>query len=519
MEDQEVGSLIVNTTCLGECSATPAARHELIRVESDGCTEDFGAMLVAGATRVVWVARKCTHNAYNALALRHGVEPPAVKDSFGDWFFDNFLSIVAVEEVMNDPLVRGDWFKRWPIWKRERFIVSDIHDKISPHAMKSMIKRELYVEPLKKARLIQYYANLATQMAFAPIFASLQKHTFHVWDGLMVDGVSVTSSCGKNNVAIARWMARVYERFPNPKFIEIDGKNWDATMQRFHHVYKLRYYRRFGDDFANFVDDCFKTTGCCQCKDGIMVYRMDGTVKSGHNDTTLGNTIINSAINATVARRLGLECDIIVQGDDVLIAYGQAPGMLTLQGLYDEYVASVSRFGVVPVGGWFEGHYKVSFISGCWLSCGLGNFVFVPKLGKLLAKLWWSTTRWTPKQIPLYRAEVAYGLATTCGLLPGYRGLLVDARNRREGAIRSDKQYHHIFSETWPYLVDVDAVARDMVEKYDMTPAEIRDLDDFTYRLMGVNRNGTGLKPGVYRPAFIENIERVDLGDPGDREA
>lgn len=504
----------MNTTCLGPTDALPAARHKLLRIESVGCVDSYGAMLVAGATRPTWVMRKCTHNARHALAFRHGVEPPVVTADFGDWFFDNFLAVVPVEDVMSHPLMYGEWFRRWPLWKRLAFVKSERFDAIKPHAMKSMIKRELYMDAPSRARLIQFYPNLATQQAYAPLFSSLQYATFHSWRNVEVDGVSVTASCGMNNVGIAEWMSKVYEKFPNPHFIECDGKNWDATMQRFHHLYKLRYYRRFSKEFAKFVDDCFATTGVCVCDDGIMVYLMRGTVKSGHNDTTLGNTIINAAIIATIFKRLGVECMIIVQGDDSLVAFKEPP----FEGFYEVVEKMYREFGIVPKGAMIRGHQRVSFISGCWYECGGGRHVFAPKLGKLMAKLWWTTGRIPEHLVQAYRAEVAFGLSTTCGLLPGYRGLLSDASKRVEGVIKSDKDFTQQFCEKWPYPVDVEQVGFDMMNKYDLSAAELQELDDFTYRLVGRPRGGKeGYPLGIHRIPLIDKIEAVDLEDPGDR--
>jgi hypothetical protein len=110
-------------------------------------------------------------------------------------------------------------------------------------------------------------------------------------------------------------------------------------------------------------------------------FTLDGTMKSGHNDTSLSNGVNNGQIVAATAQHLKINVRALVAGDDLLVA-SQQPVPLSMENLE-------RSMGIVPEAARFEDPEHVSFISGIFMKTAFG-FAFLPKPGRLLAKLFWT---------------------------------------------------------------------------------------------------------------------------------
>jgi hypothetical protein len=444
-----------------------------------------------------FVLGKCGCNAMNALACRHGVEPPA---PLLDWFHANrYVDALIKDHPWSFGTLAPDdfwsWMDRWPRAKRLAILLSMARDTVCPSRLLAMIKRENNHSWPTKARLIQYYYNMATQAAYGSQFVALQKALFAWAPEHPYEGVRVTFGSGMNNGDLGDWMTRVHDRFARPFFYERDGKNWDATMQRFHHDLKMRLYRVYDPGFAKFVDDGFACLADCRLPNGLFRYRIVGTVKSGHNDTTLGNSLINACIAIEACVRLGLQAEVLVVGDDLLVATELDPS-----GLSD-----IERgYGINPEARVFRSYLDVSFISGCWLRAGAGH-IFVPKLGRLLARLWWTTSPPSKKQLRNYRHSVVAGLRAVLGRVPLYDEFL---RAPTGAAMPMSKDYE-MWVSSFGGPTPTSETEIDLMNKYHFNPSQMAEVRAYLA--------GLSCEPKLIVHPLLDQIMLTDLSDLHDR--
>lgn len=398
------------TVCLG-MPAEPkvAPQHKILALPRRGCVKvgQPGATAVGTVFGMSWVARSCQCNGVNALVLRHGAEAPPCRRTFDA--YDAAVARFVVEYAALDPEVYDGWLAKWPLSKQEAILKSIRDDRARPNALKTFIKREPGHARPKKGRLIQSYSTLSAQELCAREFRCFQKALGAMFDvnGFELQpGVFVTIGSGLNANDIATWARVAQDRCKVPVYYERDGKNWDSTMQRPHHELKTRFARAVSQRLAEFMDASYSCTGVARFGSGDattrLVYQLNGTVKSGHNDTSSGNSLINAAISAEVFNRLGLRASVIVAGDDMLAV---VDGDFDV----DSVIAEEAAYGIVPEANKFYDLNDVSFISACFLSDG-EEILFVPVLGRLLLRLWWTTKPPRPQERVDYMFGVASGL-------------------------------------------------------------------------------------------------------------
>jgi hypothetical protein len=394
-----------------------------------------------------------------------------------------------------NPADRAAWMAKWPRGKQEAIDVSERRDEVRPELLKSMIKREINHSMPTKARLIQFYHNMATQAAFGPDFTTLQKSIFGWSKSFRHRGVRVTYASGLNPGQLGKWLSDALDRFPNPWFYERDGKNWDATMQRFHHLLKQRIYSAYSPGLAAFVERGFECRAYCELPNGTFSYIIKGTVKSGHNDTTLGNSIINACIALECCIALGLEAEILVAGDDLLVVCNANPeGLAALE----------AEFGIKPEARVFRSYLDVSFISGCWLA-GNGGFIFVPKLGRLLARLWWTASPPAARHMTNFKYSIVNGLLGACGEVPLYKEFL----GRPSGKLISLGRDYDFWVANFGGAGVNRATVSDLCDKYRLNPTEFDELALVLSRL--------GHRPCLIKHPLLERICEHDLADLMDR--
>lgn len=497
-----MASYVGDTLCLGFGDETKlSVEHRVLSVPRGDCVGrvQVGATQLGVVTSLSYVCRSCGCNAHNALCNRHGVKPPLITASFdvAAGMLDRFAATVHCCYLQQMELDEVYWRSRWPSSKRQLIVKSQEVDALEPTRGQSMIKREGHSSVPKKARLIQFYPNLATQAAFAPEFAALQKAVCIVFaDVELSPGIYGTIASGMNANDFALWMQNTRARYQRPMYYERDGKNWDATMQRQHHELKKRLYTLVGPRFVEFVDECFRVKFTCRSRSGNLRYWLTGTVKSGHNDTTLGNSVINLCIAYSALRLCGLRGSILVAGDDLLIV---------VDGDFDEHgLASVeATFGIVPEYRKFSSHLDVAFVSGCWL--GDQELVFVPKLGRLLARLWWTVHPPSQRRLDSYRHSIIAGFAT-CRDLPIYRAFL-SSHDANAPLMPVDKRHRFVFGVSGKCDDPWGAI----MTKYELSRAEIADFEALLLALRG--------ERVFLRHPVVDKINAVDLADLADRRA
>lgn len=500
-----LASRTTDTVCLGPGDETNVdPKHSLQRVGPLTCKYgEAGARCHGLVARMVFVCRKCDCNMHNALCQRHLAKQPLCTADFSsvlgalDTIWLQLGYSVAQHEAVCDA-----WWAKWPAAKRKVMETSVAADGVYANRVKTMVKREILRSMPTKARAIQYYPNEATKCAFGPEFYMLQKAVVATFTDLSLLGCRVWFASGMNASQLGQWMADVYSRYRNPVFYERDGKNWDSTMQMAHHTLKRRVYELAGMsvEFLRFVDAGARVSGTFSTPCGKLKYRSEGTTKSGHNDTTLGNSIINALLAVWACHGEGLSASVIVAGDDLLLA---------AEGDFDEHALAARErsAGIVPEYRKLFSWRDVSFISGIWFRSG-ARFVFVPKPGRLLAGLFWTTQVVSRRKVAGFRRGIVLGLRPSCWMLPVVATFLnVHDDGYSVPFVLAEKQYHLVYGNY--QVADPGEVYSDFLMRYSTNVEEIQSAE-------GLLRECSGLEGFVSHP-LIQRMVAYDIADLGER--
>jgi len=460
-------------------------------------TDQRGATLMGLSIGLAYVCRSCPCNAHNALCNRHGVAPPPFTSNFDE----AHAYLTSIEAEVRETFVayravwQDGWISKWPKLKQLAIQKSADVDDVRPGDVDAMVKREIGMTMPTKARLIQYSPNPATQAVFGPEFYSLQKTYTSILNRREVfPGVRVTFGSGMNSDDLGAWMDAALADNPNAHFYERDGKNWDSTMQRPHIDLRKHAYACAGEKFLEFVEAGYRVKG--RDPRGALKYILQGTVKSGHNDTTLGNSLVNGLLAATALKRCGLRGDIIVAGDDLLCV---------ITGDFDEdALAAVERtLGIVPEYRKFAVFTDVSFISGVWFNNG-HKTVFTPKPGRLLARLFWTVRPPYASRTLQYVNGVVAGLRPTAGDMPVI-GAFLDAHYRAN--VETDAIVE------WRYKTQLMRASEgsrgdylnSFCARYGLSPTQVREAEAFLASCHG--------KVGFISHPTLDRIVEVDCSD------
>lgn len=428
--------------------------------------DQLGATLLGVAFERAWVVRSCICNAHNALVLRHGVPQPPITAELlepTEAILRNFeLSYMDMHEHFSG------WLSKWSATKQRAILDSIARDELALGQLTPFVKRETAHKEPTKGRLIQGYRNMRTQALFGPEFTCVQKAlcaVFNLAGCEVAPGIRLTIASGFNADELGQWMTNCLAEYSSPVFYERDGKAWDATMQKPHHDFKQIFNRRVCEPLADFVDANFKCRATLHSTTGTLRYTLVGTVKSGHNDTTSGNSIVNGYICASAMAKLGLKGHAIVAGDDLLACID---GEFDLSSL----LKAEASYGIRPEGAKFRSPLDVTFISACWLPDGHGGHLFVPLLGRLMARLWWTVNPPGRRHLDVYRHSVA------SGLLAAVRGIPLYDDYVRAGDRTADRiiAFHKHVRERADRVIDPAAVSRALRDKYELTVAEFDHL-------------------------------------------
>lgn len=493
----KVQQLITPTTCLGRPKdLTLAEGHSIESLPPDVCDrpDQMGAVCVGPVFGPSYTCRQCCCNAVNALVNRHGAVPPRAVSTFED----PVRHFYEFEGHYYDADVRyyDSWMSKWAPTKQLAIAKSVLFDAVHANRVKAFVKREAGHSIPTKARLIQGYDTLSTQEAVAREQSCFQKALGFMFPAAGYEffpGVFVTMGSGMNNVAMGDWVKTHMAKYRSVVFYERDGKNWDSTMQRLHHDYKVAWMRAVSERLAGFVESSFVTRCSVRCASGMFNYKLNGTVRSGHNDTTSGNSLINAAISAHVFHRLGLRASIIVLGDDMLAL---------VDGDFDlgEVMAAEAAFGIKPEAAKFYDVGDVTFISACFLENTDGDIAFVPILGRQLARLWWTTNPPPRKKYLDYLFSVSSGLASAVGALPIYGAFLAPTLGLAGNLIPIDKFKYSPHVSRVPPGDYLPAICR----RYGITPEDVSEVEVFLRGLSG---------PCMVKHPIVDRILERDLAD------
>lgn len=326
---------------------------------------------------------KCT--AVNAIRMRHCKKRPKVTRDFKHSvsFARRVREQVLPIYMKHLDFYTEEWINKWPKKKQEAIRTEMVEGRWKPRSVKAFIKYECQHAKPTKGRLIQGYGNLYTQWKSAVRITSIQKAYCEFFDASnkQFNGINITIGSGLNFKQYGVWMEDAIADGCT-HFYERDGKSWDSTMGRTHHKLKQEFFG-LDKELVSLIEQSYKTTGNVRTPSGNVRYSVKGTTRSGHNDTTIGNSLINAMIAYEAMLTHNLKGWIIVAGDDLLVC---------VKGDFDEHALAKTEacFGIVPEYAKFESPFDVSFVSAVWYPT-TGGLSFGPKPGRQLAKLFWTT--------------------------------------------------------------------------------------------------------------------------------
>jgi len=481
----------------------------------DGCDREgqFGGELFAAAFCWAQVARSCMCNCCNALVRRHAVRrPPCERPLVSVWspFDDDLAARVAFEyhETLQD--VEASWLDwapnalggaaertKWSQAVVAKFRAGFQSQPPDPSVTDGFPKREIgkavyYHETdgaLSRARLIHPYRFDAAKELMGREFAAWQRALFKVLSVAepyeYAPGIFILVGCGVGKGAIARWAEH-----RAAWYLESDASTWDAFVNNGMIDYKHRHLDNVDRRMGDFARQYARTRVQIRGKNGtVLAYTLAATVRSGYNDTTSGNSLINAIATAQAMRAARLEGRILVAGDDMLTAVTSSPhGGWTPNLIVDAAKAvsgALTRFGIVPKWGAFMDVGDTTFCSSGFYRFG-GRLTFLPLLGRQLAKLWWTTKDISPKHRAAYSTAVSKCMSTVVGTVPLYRewvqlGYVEGSKPLAGGLAELERDLAYkpgVGVESDHFFTDHEAF-EGLAEKYGVTLDELMSLAEF----------------------------------------
>jgi len=224
-----------------------------------------------------------------------------------------------------------------------------------------------------------------------------------------IPGITYFSS-GHDKVSAGQWFQEQIAL--GNKFYNTDYKRFDATTKQHMLILEHAIYQMFCDDQA-FKDWChaqLNTNGQIEIKDGKLLnkinYYCNGTRKSGDQNTSIGNTIINVlcqvyALSLQIPNAIDLIhkglLNIIALGDDTVLSI---PSELTLD--LNKYSKTIAQLGLhITIEQ--QKPESVAFCSSYFVPASVNGeetYILTQKIGRNLARAY--TTELEMQ--PLYRA-------------------------------------------------------------------------------------------------------------------
>lgn len=458
------------TICLGFAGpGTPIDKKHRLDADVGLCDNpgQRGATAIGPVFAATYVCRSCCCNAERACRLRHLCPFPTHVAPLE--LPEHFVRAVAHEYRVQMPGTRDEWFSKWTPAKQKAILRSEHEDALVRGRVNATIKRESGHKFPTKPRLIQAYPNLRSQCEFAPEHSVFQKALFAVTAGCparagyeIFPGIYVAGTSGWTARQLSAWADTHRGRL----LYERDGERWDSTMQRAHHELKWRVMHACDPKLARSVRADYCVKGVFRGRGGAVKYVSNGAVKSGHNDTTSGNTLINLVIAANALRDVGVRGSIIAIGDDLLAAVEHDVPL-------EDIAARESAYGIIPTFERRRGFHDATYASGTWLDDG-ERHLYVPLLGRLMARQWWAIDPCGPRGYARRRHGIACGMLALVSGIPLYDEFYrphVDARWRIE--------YGHSYRPGGPADVDNFDAYGAFALRYNCTEHEIRELQQY----------------------------------------
>lgn len=497
------GRIQTGVVCLGYPGEIRVGKNHKLVHERQSCDLKYtvGATMIGMTCGPAFVAGKCVCNVINAFCNRHLKECPPPKRALSLEFYSEYLERIITEYGPKHEYWLRMWIMKWPVKRRKAILEAFDKSPDKPGFVKAFLKREVMPKRITKARLIQGYFELITQEASGPGITALQKAMCDVINKAdPVDGIDIAIASGMNANDLGKWMTLR----KHLKFYERDASNYDATITTPMQQSKCDLFSKVDPDLAEQVRKSINVTGLINTPQHTIRYQVQGTTKSGHNDTSLGNTIINVAIARAAMIELGITGSIIAMGDDLLVAVNEDFDAQQFANIEKEY-------GIDPKAARIDDWRYVSFLSGVWYPDGHDCF-FGPRITSILDKLFWTVNPPSKEKYDsLFRNGIVLSMLRIMNNMPIVRKFLHRHYNPKEGFIIPNEmkyKYEHHFKWSGECPGSYLELQAHLTEIYGIMPSEILYLETLFENLpiYSAIRNDT-----------IDTIREIEKADPDER--
>jgi len=346
--------------------------------------------------------------ALSALINRHLAPVQFPVEEFYRQYFQGSMAELVVRGFKDLMAVSGE---EWRIGKGLRKLAgiddSLVYDKRVSDRVKLMVKKEVYPQHLgspypKKARGIQYAVNERSAYEYAKEAYCIAKSVGSATQKVVEMGgvkflIRYSATMSHQDIGkFADKSERLRRDYKCSWIDERDGQNWDSNVQRPHRLAVVGLYGMCDKALARHTLKGVDCRGVHQGANGRIEYETDGTVKSGHWDTSVGNSILNIeiAVQAILLLPLRLRPKMVralVMGDDYLawLYFDHDVDPVALRQALDDIEKGL---GISPKRGIFADLIHASFISLTFYRTMSGTYCPLPKVGRMFSKLFWTVT-------------------------------------------------------------------------------------------------------------------------------
>lgn len=392
-----------------------------------------GARLVGIAFKNAWVVGNCTCNVVNALVTRHLAPFKKMYTYSGDHFIYTTVVAQQLADLFWQAYEPGSWKTN-----KSQVRIAAIQDSLDfdhprPQRILGHIKTEVCPTRPSKARLIQAFHKPADNYGHADAYRAFT-HALTQWTAIPRSFRSsmfhLRSACGLNHGQMAEQITEWLRVFQTDRLrlLVDDLSNMDGSVQVPLLEKQTWLYRHFDPGMAMHHARTIHFSGLVRGRSGNIRYKGHGTVKSGAQDTSSGQTCRRIDSLAIVLERLGvLRAAGFVFGDDVLVFVDRDLD----GGAYEQAQAEhgfSTKFAVV------DALERADFLSCTFMPDRDGSYAMLPKPGRLLAKLFWTWRAVPEARRGAYVREVAIafdGRFSGCTFLERWLGWHRDHPIRR----------------------------------------------------------------------------------------
>lgn len=315
------------------------------------------------------------------------------------------------------------WKKKWTMQKLKSIQNSITFDSCDNGSLNSFLKMEVYREKMigklpAKARLIQAYRNEHASFCEVHKYQSFA-HSLKVVSAQthLINGVKYTIryASGMSHDDISNFVndcEQLRAAYHTSFYYERDGVNWDASRGKSVMLYLHTILRSIDTVLGDHFYGGIKCKGTAIVKKKMIKYVVDGTRKSGHQDTSSGNSADNMEtvyqavlLWPTTLRDALREVRGLVLGDDLWVIYYFDAKIDPIL-LYDSCMNGDKACGVEPEARVFDNVFDTSFISLSFYPTFDGRVAAGPKIGRMLSGLLWTHHAIPAKYLKRYRTEV-----------------------------------------------------------------------------------------------------------------